>query len=372
MHPITTSKKLITMNYYQLIKPLLFSIPAETSHNLAISALKNQHISSFLTYPSPSAPEIKTSLWGMEFKSPIGIAAGFDKNGECINSLFNLGCGLVEIGTVTPKPQSGNPKPRLFRLKEDDAIINRLGFNNKGLTHLKENTLKWIRNHKKPNQHLGINIGKNKETINSIEDYKICLEEIFDLADYITINISSPNTPGLRELQKRENLNIFLKKINEIRLYLQDKHQKNTPIVLKIAPDINTGEIRHIGDLVQEHQCSGLIISNTTIKRPDSLKSPNKNESGGLSGPPLFEQSTLLIKQMHKHTKGALPIIGVGGVRNAQEAFKKITAGAHLVQAYSGLIYNGPRLINTINNNLKEILTKNKLSSISEAIGIDT
>lgn len=357
------------MNIYTIIKPILFSLPAETAHNLAIWALKHKITPH---YPPVNTHALQTSLWGLTFKNPIGLAAGFDKNGECIRGLSQLGLGFIEVGTSTPKPQPGNPKPRMFRLAEDKAIINRLGFNNKGIDSLINNVTQW---HSTPAPYtppIGINIGKNKSTTESIKDYEYCLHKTYNLADYITINISSPNTPGLRDLQKKEHFEIFARDIHTIATELTSQYNKKTPILIKIAPDMDISQMQHIGDTLLKYQFDGIIISNTTIKRPSTLTSKHQNEQGGLSGAPLYPISTPVIKKIYTHTEGKLPIIGVGGISSGHDAFEKIAAGASLVQLYSTLIYQGPSAIKTINQQLNTILTNHKIANIHQAIGINT
>ncbi len=287
--------------------------------------------------------KLKRNLFGITFANPVGIAAGFDKNATHISEFENFGFGFIEIGTVTPKPQKGNPKKRLFRLNEDNAIINRLGFNNDGVTKIKK---RLNRNHKLI---IGGNIGKNKITPNSEakNDYLICFEELYDYVDYFAINVSSPNTPGLRELQSREFLTDLFLDLNKYRSI----KKIFKPILLKISPDLNKNKIIEILDVINKCNVDGIIATNTTIDFP-KLKSSHKNEVGGLSGRPLFSKSLGLINFIHKKTEGKIPIIGVGGVLSADNAVEMLNAGASLVQLYSGLIYEGPGLVKKINKKL--------------------
>jgi dihydroorotate dehydrogenase len=311
---------------------LLHKLPAETAHNLAIWALSNELVPSY----TPPAKEVK--LFGLTFANPLGMAAGFDKNAKAIDGLFKLGFGFVEVGTVTPRPQKGNPKPRLFRLTPDSAIINRLGFNNLGI----EEFLKNFARHKHQGI-VGINIGANKDSADMMEDYMVLIEKTAPLADYITINISSPNTPGLRDLQKKEAVHVLLSKIKGI----HESQKRKPPLLVKIAPDLEDDAVYAVAEVALQLGIDGIIATNTTIARP-ALKSANASQQGGLSGKPLTAKSTDVIKKIHSHTSGKLPIIGVGGVFNKQDYDDKIAAGASLVQVYTGLIYQGPNIVKNI------------------------
>ena len=309
--------------------------------------------------------------FGLKFANPVGIAAGFDKNGVVANALESLGFGFVEVGTVTFHPQSGNPKPRLFRLPKDRALINRAGFNNEGAAALAER-LKF----KRPNCVLGINIGKSKsvEIENAIEDYLASLEIVYPHADYIAINVSSPNTPNLRELQKADALSSLLDALQKRNQELALKAGKENPLPLlvKIAPDLNQSDLESIVGVVVAKKLSGIIATNTTVNREGLRSSAKEIEAcgaGGLSGAPLRKHSTEIISSIYKLTKGTLPIIGVGGIFNAQDAFEKISAGACLVQLYTGLIYEGPGIAKKINEGLFEIFTKRGFRSFDEMIG---
>lgn len=349
------------MDMYPLIRPLIFKVPPEAAHNLAIAALGKGLV--------PAQPHIENKalnqqLFGLGFANPVGLAAGFDKNAEAVKGLKNQGFGFLELGTVTPKPQDGNPKPRMFRLLRDEAVINRLGFNNNGLTEYCAN----LSLHSAPRTlPLGANIGKNKDTIEAVEDYLICLEAVAPLADYITINISSPNTAGLRDLQSRHALDELLTAL----ITKRDSLPKRTPLLLKIAPDLSQGDKEDIAGIALEKQIDGLIISNTTVDRPLTLQSRHRNEKGGLSGKPLFAPSTQMLAEIYQLTQGKIPLIGVGGIASAEDAYAKIRAGASLVQLYSALVYQGFGLVTQINQALPALLAKDGFATISDAIGID-
>ncbi|MCC3862344.1 quinone-dependent dihydroorotate dehydrogenase [Pseudemcibacter aquimaris] len=349
------------MNLYTFAKPFFFMFLPEQAHTLAITALKYGLI------PGSNLPQnsrLSQTLWGLNFKNPVGLAAGFDKNAEVYKPMLGQGFGFVETGTVTPLAQPGNEQPRIFRLTEDQAVINRMGFNNKGLDYYISQLQK-----RDPNDGIvGANIGANKLSEDPINDYVIGLERVLGLADYFTINISSPNTPGLRKLQGREALDELLSKLKAVRE--NAKLEKEPPLILKIAPDLDDQECEDIADIILKHEMDGLIVSNTTLSR-DGLTSDQKDEAGGMSGKPLFEFSTQVLSKMYKLTEGKIPLIGVGGVSNGEEAYAKIRAGASLVQLYSALVYHGPSLAEKINLELNELLRKDGFSNITEATGID-
>ena len=325
---------------YEITKKALFRLDPENAHELALWGLKkaDQLGLSFHKYKCVKDP---TSVMGLNFRNKVGLAAGLDKNGDFINCLQNLGFGFIELGTVTPKSQAGNPKPRLFRIPESEALINRLGFNNKGVDHLVSKV-----KISKINSVIGINIGKNKDTPieDAHQDYEHCMRKVYPLADYIAINISSPNTENLRNLQQRDNLHKLLKHISETRSILQNVHGEFKPIAVKIAPDLDNYQIESIVDAVRTYQLDGIIATNTTVQRPD-MQFKNLSETGGLSGGLLTQISTRIIENIANLTQGSIPIIGVGGIVTPQDALYKINAGASLVQIYSGLIYSGPKLI---------------------------
>jgi dihydroorotate dehydrogenase len=337
--------------YKLLIRPILFWFDPEKVHYFSFSFIKFISKISFVPSILKSIYEINDSqlereVFGLKFKNPVGLAAGFDKDAKCFQELSNFGFGFIEIGTLTPKPQDGNPKKRLFRLKSDSAIINRMGFNNGGVDaavlRLKKNKTVLI----------GGNIGKNKFTPNedATSDYLLCFDKLFDYVDYFVVNVSSPNTPNLRELQEKEPLTRLLQALqNE-----NDKKSKSKPILLKIAPDLTDEQLVDIIDIVKETKIAGVIATNTTISR-EGLHSENKTEMGGLSGKPLTKRATEVIRFLSEKSNKAFPIIGVGGIHSAEDALEKLEAGASLVQLYTGFIYEGPKLVSDIN---KAILKK--------------
>ncbi|MFT4717730.1 MAG: dihydroorotate dehydrogenase [Rickettsiales bacterium] len=351
------------MNYYKnFIRSTLFQLDAEMAHNLAIFGLK----SNVIRYPKiKNYDRLKINICNIDFDNPISMAAGFDKNGLIVSNLFNFGFGSVECGTVTPKAQIGNPKPRIFRLKEDGAIINRLGFNNVGID-------KFLQNIKsqKINGPFGINIGKNKDQKDSALDYIDLMDLVYGLSSYVTINISSPNTKDLRDIQKKSELDLFLQKIVTKKLELAVKIGKNIPIFLKIAPDLNDNELQDISDIVLRNKIDAVIISNSTISRKN-LKSKNKKEVGGLTGKPLFDMSNEVLSKFYQLTDGKIPLIASGGVFSAENAYEKIKRGASMVQIYSAFIYEGFSLVETIKKDLDILLKKGGFNNISEAVGIE-
>ena len=328
-----------------------------SAHSLAIKALK---LNAIPKKKIENQSILKTKIFNKTLENPIGVAAGFDKNAEVYNSLFNLGFGFVEVGTITPEPQYGNPKPRVFRLEEDEALINRLGFNNSGSNEIYNKIEK-----NKSNGFLGINIGPNKTSVNRVEDYIKCLNRFYNVADYITINISSPNTENLRNFHKEEEMNHLLSKVKEEK----DKLKPDLPIAVKISPDIENKSIEDICDILVSHSIDLLIISNTTEKNRETLKNINKLEKGGLSGKPVEKRSNELVKLFYKNLKNKIKIIGVGGVSSGKDAYEKIIRGASLVQLYTGMVYRGPDIANKINKELIEILTKEGVKNISQIVG---
>ncbi len=343
---------------YFLLKPILFQFDPEKVHYFVTRNLKR-----FNRFPGGAAlsraiwdvnnPQLEREVFGLKFKNPVGLAAGFDKNAELMGEMANIGFGFVEIGTVTPLPQPGNPQPRMFRLPTDGALINRMGFNNLGVDVAAERIATFRKNARGAQKNLviGGNIGKNKITPNedAVSDYIKCFDRLFDVVDYFVVNVSSPNTPGLRELQEKEPLMNLLNT-------LQQRNSKNgisRPILLKIAPDLTDSQLDDIVEIVQQTGIAGLIATNTTISR-ESLSSPEslKGETGGLSGIPLTKRSTEVISYIHKKSNGSFPIIGVGGIHSADDAIEKLKAGASLVQLYTGFIYEGPGLIGRINRSI--------------------
>ena len=342
---------------FNILRPLIFKFSPEVAHSLAIKALKLNNI----PYSKPKDNHIlETTFCEKKLSSPIGVAAGFDKNAEVYNPLFNLGFGFVEVGTITPKPQFGNPKPRVFRLEEDEALINRLGFNNSGSEQIskriKENNKKGF---------LGINIGPNKDSTNRIDDYLICFRKFYNLADYITINISSPNTENLRDFHNQDELNSLIDKLKNEKKELNS----NIPLAIKVSPDLNDDQINEVSKIIMEQEIGIIIVSNTTDKNRENLKNINKLEKGGLSGKPIEKISNEAISKFYKILKDKTKIIGVGGVSNGQDAFEKITSGATLVQLYTGMVYRGPRIASKISKELIDLLKNKGFKNVSEAIG---
>jgi dihydroorotate dehydrogenase len=302
------------------------------------------------------------TLWDRDFPNPVGLAAGFDKNAEVPNAMLAFGFGFVEIGSVTPKPQPGNPRPRLFRLAEDGAVINRMGFNNDGMVRVAQR----LSNRRKSGL-VGVNLGRNKETADPIGDYEKGVAALGPYADYLVVNVSSPNTPGLRALQGRGPLEEL---VGRVRLAL-DKLTAPPALLLKIAPDLESAELRDIATVALNGGLAGLIVSNTTTERPASLRSHFAGETGGLSGLPLFEQSTRILHTMYALTEGKLPLIGVGGIASAEHAYAKIRAGASLVQLYSALVYQGPALVGRIKQGLTTLLRRDGFANVTDAVGAD-
>ena len=342
---------------FNILRPLIFKFSPEVAHSLAIKALKLNNI----PYSKPKDNHIlETTFCEKKLSSPIGVAAGFDKNAEVYNPLFNLGFGFVEVGTITPKPQFGNPKPRVFRLEEDEALINRLGFNNSGSEQISQ-TIK--ENNKKG--FLGINIGPNKDSKDRVEDYLICFRKFYNLADYITINISSPNTENLRDFHNQDELNTLIDKLKNEKKELNS----NIPLAIKVSPDLNDDQINEVSKIIMEQEIGIIIVSNTTDKNRENLKNINKLEKGGLSGKPIEKISNEAISKFYKILKDKTKIIGVGGVSNGQDAFEKIISGATLVQLYTGMVYRGPRIASKISTELIDLLKNKGFKNVSEAIG---
>lgn len=344
-------------NYYSLLRPLLFALDAEKAHNLSLWALRAGLLPEVAGH-NDSVTE--TKLWGLTFPNPVGLAAGYDKNAAALDMLPRLGFGFVEAGSVTPLPQDGNPKPRIFRLREDKAVINRLGFNNLGLVAAIENF--------RSRRHGGIvgaNLGANKDAPDRTADYVTGLKALGPFADYVTVNISSPNTPGLRALQGRAALDDLLARLLEARETLP----RQCPLLLKVAPDLTSEDMDDIAAVVLARRIDGLIVSNTTITRPASLKSARKSEAGGLSGAPLKDLALGALQQMARRLDGNIPLIAVGGISSGEDAYQRILSGATLVQIYSAMIYEGPYLAARINTELAALLERDGYGHISEAVG---
>ena len=344
---------------FSILRPFLFNLDPEQAHDLAIKSLKFNFIPKSL-FEIEDEHMLNIKLLGINFPNPIGLAAGFDKSAEVYNSILKLGFGFVEIGTVTPLKQFGNPKPRIFRLEEDGALINRLGFNNDGMEVVKNR----IKSEKKQGI-LGVNIGPNKNTNDQKNDFCLNLKNFFDVADYITINISSPNTEGLRDFHDQEKLKDLLISLNKIK----KNNKSNIPLLLKISPDINDNYIPEILDEALKNNISAIILSNTTNNNRDKLLSEKKKEKGGLSGEPLQDISTKIIKKFYKQMNGKIPIIGVGGINSGKSAYEKIIAGASLLQLYTGFVYKGPNIAKDIKKDLIQILKSEGVSNIKEIIG---
>ncbi|XP_064833214.1 dihydroorotate dehydrogenase (quinone), mitochondrial-like [Oncorhynchus masou masou] len=356
--------------YTNQLMPLLQRIVgAETAHVMAVRLI-GLGLVPLNRYQDPASLEV--NVMGRKFKNPIGIAAGFDKHGEAVDGLYRLGFGFVEVGTITPKPQEGNPKPRVFRLTTDQAVINRYGFNSCGLAAARER-LKAREGTQveltKAGLPLGINLGKNKLSQDAAADYLEGVRTLGPLADYLVVNVSSPNTPGLRDLQGKGELRQLLYKVLKERDALQGGSRP--PVLVKIAPDLTAQDKQDIADVVTELCVDGLLVSNTTVSRPETLQDPQSKEVGGLSGQPVKDLSTRTVREMYSLTKGKVPIIGVGGVASGQDAMDKICAGASLVQLYTSLTYQGPPVVTKIKRELEQLLKEQGFASISDAVGAD-
>ncbi|MEO8647719.1 MAG: quinone-dependent dihydroorotate dehydrogenase [Acidobacteriota bacterium] len=355
------------MSYGKFLRPILFRLPAEAAHELGVDALKialGTRVARRMAALRFAAETVgAVSLFGLQFHNPLGLAAGFDKNAAAVDQLAALGFGFIEVGTVTDQPQKGNPKPRLFRLPADRALINRLGFNNAGADAVAEKLGKIDRE-----CIVGVNIGRNRTVPNeeAVENYLAAFEKVHPLADYIAVNVSSPNTPDLRDLQKSESLDALIDALQRRNLELGKK-----PLLLKISPDLAENELNDVVDICLERSVDGLIAANTTLRREGLLSGNHLVElDGGLSGRPLQQPSNTTIARIFVHSKGKLPVIGVGGIFSAQDAFDKIAAGASLLQAYTGFIYGGPSFAGSINRGLKVVLKQNGFASLSDAVGI--
>jgi len=346
---------------FSILRSFLFNLDPETAHDLAINSLKFNFLPSKV-FKVDDEQMLNIKLLGKNFPNPIGLAAGFDKSAEAYNPLLKLGFGFVEVGTVTPLKQFGNLKPRIFRLEDDGALINRLGFNNDGMEVIKNR----IKSSRKEGI-LGINIGPNKDTKDQKNDFCLGLKKFFDIADYITVNISSPNTEGLRDFHDQEKLKDLLLALNKIK----KERKTKIPLLLKISPDIEDNHISEIADAATKNDISAVILTNTTNSNRDNLISKIKKEEGGLSGKPLQQISTNMIKKFYKHLGDKIPIIGVGGVNSGKSAYEKIIAGASLLQLYTGFVYRGPSTAKDIKKELIEILKAEGIKNIKDAIGKD-
>ena len=344
------------------LRSLIYKLDPETAHSLAIKSLKLNFIPNVFDNDKNN-PLFKTEIFDKEIENPIGMAAGFDKNGEVYNSLFKLGFGFVEIGTVTPLEQYGNPKPRVFRLVEDEALINRLGFNNLGA----KNIFDRIKSNSQTGL-LGINIGPNKDTENRVNDYIKCFEIFHEIADYITINISSPNTKDLRNFHDQTKLDTLLKTINKKKIDLKS----NIPIVVKVSPDIDDQEVEKISEVLLENNVKAVIVSNTSDSSRETLKNIQGHQKGGLSGKPIEKKSNILISKFFKILNRKVKIIGVGGVDSGKSAYEKFCAGANYIQLYTGMVFQGPNIVFKIKKELKELLLKDGVKNFTDIIGKKT
>ena len=352
-------------NIHTFALPLLRLLPAEAAHTLSILGLK------WGVGPkdrTPDDPVLATSVWGLDFRNPLGLSAGFDKGAEVPDTMLAAGFGFVEAGTVTPLPQPGNPKPRVFRLSEDKAVINRLSFNGTGLAP-------YVGRISKRGRGLGpfgANIGKNKATEDGASDYEICVEAVAPYVDYLVANVSSPNTPGLRAMQGRDILRDMLARVLEARARAVPDAAKRPPLIVKIAPDLDDDERADIAAVVLETGVDGITVANTTVQRPDHMTDGQTQEAGGMSGAPLFPIALKLVGEMYRRTGGKVPIIGCGGVASGADAYTMIRAGASLIQLYSALVYHGPALIPRIKRELEALLKQDGFAHISDAVGIDS
>ena len=344
-----------------LARPMLFALEPEAAHEVTLRALERG------IYPRGAAgrePLLNVPLWGLTFPNPLGVAAGFDKDARVPDAVLGLGCGYAEIGTTTPKPQPGNPSPRVFRLISERAVINRLGFNNgghaKALERLKARTARGI---------VGVNIGANKESADRTADYVAGIGAFYDVASYFTVNISSPNTPGLRDLQAPAALDELLGRVMAARAAKVAAGALSRPVVVKIAPDLAEEDVPAITEALVRHQVDGIAVSNTTLARPVGLADRAAAEAGGLSGRPLFHRSTVMLARVHRATGGKIPLIGIGGIDSGETALAKIEAGASLLQLYTGLIYEGPSLIERITAHLAEACRARRVSSVTDLVG---
>src|SRR5215216_7953694 len=355
------------MVYRSLLRPFLFRLPPETAHELALHSLSL--LPARLIARRVNTPALSIKRFGLTFSNPIGLAAGFDKNGVALQPLAALGFGFIEAGTVTYHPQPGNPRPRLFRLSEDQALINRAGFNNDGAAAF----ARRVAQHR-PDCVLGVSIGKSKiaPLENAVEDYLASFELVYKIADYVAVNVSSPNTPQLRELQQSQQLASLLSALQTRRRELQERYRKQVPLLVKLSPDLERGELEMIVDVIERLQIDGIIATNTTVSR-DNLRTDARRVKacgeGGLSGKPLRNRSTLMIARLYELTDGRIPLIGVGGIFNADDAWEKISAGASLVQLYTGFIYQGPNIAREINEGLAKILSREGFENLDAAVG---
>ncbi len=350
---------------FKYIKPFFHALDPETAHQVTIQSLKHglsPHI------PSIKDDRLKIKLWNLNFENPVGLSAGFDKNAEVITPILNMGFGFTEVGTVTPEPQDGNPRPRVFRDVKNQAVINRMGFPNKGINVFKQNVRTFKKNKNRPTGNVGLNIGMNKDQTNPANDYTYLIKQLGSLADYYAINISSPNTPGLRNLQDRDHLMPLINSIKQARKAHCDPDNP-PPILVKLAPDLTNEQQQELAQTALDSGIDGLILTNTTLDRPDFLAKKFGDQKGGLSGNPVKDKSTEIIGNFYQLTKGQIPIIGVGGIASGADAYDKIKAGASLVQIYSALVFHGPELVSQINHDLVKFIEQDNFNHILEAVG---
>ena len=354
------------IDLFPIVGPVLRSIDPETAHGLTVKALSRG-----LVPPVREKDDsiLRTRVLGLDFANPVGLAAGFDKNAEVVDAMLGLGFGFVEAGSVTPRPQPGNPKPRLFRVPEQGGVINRMGFNNEGLEPFAQRLERRLSGGRRAPGIVGANLGKNKDTVEAADDYVLGVTRVAALADYLVVNVSSPNTPGLRALQGRDPLRTLLGRVLDARTAC--KLAKAPPILLKIAPDLTDEDKADIAAVALESGIDGLIVSNTTIARPAEIPEPLRSEAGGLSGKPLFAPSTAVLREMYGLTGGRLPLIGAGGIASGADAYAKIRAGASLVQLYSALVYAGPALVPAIRRDLAALLRRDGFATLGDAVGAD-
>ena len=351
------------MSYADIATAGLRCLPPETAHNAAIALLGLGR----LPAPPPPDPALAISLWGLRFPTPVGLAAGFDKDVRCPDAAARLGLGFGEAGTVTPRPQPGNAKPRLFRLRRERALINRYGFNSAGLEVAVARLERWRRAHGESHRPLGINIGVNKESADPADDYAAGLARVAPLADYVAVNVSSPNTPGLRAWQAGDALHRLLAALTDAHARLD----RAPPIMLKLAPEIDDESLEVLSEAIEGAPIAGLILTNTTTARPPGLASRQRGEEGGLSGPPLAPRALEVVRRAYALSEGRVPLIGVGGIDSAEAAYARIRAGASLIQLYTALVYRGPRLVGEITQGLARLLAADGFASLSDAVGAD-
>lgn len=356
------------MSLFALCRPLLACLSPEAAHRATLAGLR---LGLGPRLASPPSASLGFRLWDRDFVSPLGLAAGFDKDAVAIAPLLAMGFAFVEVGTITPKPQPGNPKPRIFRLKEDRAVINRLGFNNRGMEGAARRLAAFRRRAAARGGLVGVNIGRNKDQTDAEADYAVLARRLGSFADYLVINVSSPNTPGLRALQDRESLIPLLAAVRRGLAESGAGARGLPPVLVKIAPDLDDEALADIAALARDGAMDGLIVSNTTIGRPPGLASRYRRESGGLSGRPLFAPSTRVLSDCYRETGGAVPLIGIGGISSAEDAWAKIRAGASLISVYTGLVYRGPGLVQEILDGLAARLAAEGMTTIAEAVGSD-